>query len=189
MINSWFSIIFPKAWYKYLPRKSSDHCPIVLRFHKEFPRYAPSPFRFQNMWCSHDSFRALLVEAVWREPIRYHGLLKLAAKLKKLKLALQNWNKTVFGRVDLHIKELEVKLEDLERHLQCGFSDTVEADYLLTKMELETWEGREETCLSQKAKKAWLDNSYPNSKFFHATVTQRRKNTFISSMSLLDGTV
>lgn len=43
--------------------------------------------------------------------------------------------------------------------------------------------------MAQVVKKAWLDDGDQNFKFFHTFVNQRRKHNFISSMSLLDGTV
>ncbi|KAF8405073.1 hypothetical protein HHK36_009970 [Tetracentron sinense] len=185
--NSGFSNIFSEAWYEYLPRKSSDHCPMVLRLRMDLSRYGPSVFRFQNMWCE-DSFREC-VETVWRPPVQGSGLVKLAAKLKKLKVALSTWNKSVFGHVEVHLKELEGRLEGLERQLQDGFSTELEAYYLATKIELEAWEHREELRLAQIAKKAWMVDGDKNSKFFHAVVNQRRKNNFISSMTLVDGTI
>ncbi|KAF8406683.1 hypothetical protein HHK36_008774 [Tetracentron sinense] len=103
--------------------------------------------------------------------------------------SISTWNKSVFGCVEVHLKELEGRLEGLERQLQDGFSTELEADYLATKIELEAWEHREELRLAQIAKKAWMVDGDKNSKFFHAVLNQRRKNNFISSMTLVDGTI
>lgn len=66
--------------------------------------------------------------------------LKLAAKLKKLKISLRSWNKLVFGRVDVNIHDLEARIESLEQQLQFGSSQELETKILLMKMELKGWE-------------------------------------------------
>ncbi|XP_057982213.1 uncharacterized protein LOC131167424 [Malania oleifera] len=147
---------------EYLMRKSSDHSPMVIKFDKL---------------------------EVWVEPVYAKGLLKLAAKLKKTKIALRAWNTQVFRHVDQNIKELEEHLEVLENQMLCDFDPSIQAVYLLTKLELEIWEQREETRLAQQAKTSWLKERDQNSKFFHAVVKQRRKNSVISKMNLVVGSV
>lgn len=53
------------------------------------------------------------------------GLEKLTAKLKKTKLAMETWNKNVFGQVDHNILELKEKLACLEDRLQISDWETV----------------------------------------------------------------
>ncbi|KAF5472294.1 hypothetical protein F2P56_009025 [Juglans regia] len=159
-----------------------------FRFHREFVQYGPSPFRFQNMWTEHESFGSS-VEAVWSEPVQEVGLRKLVAKLKNLKVVLLSWNKNNFGCVGVLIKELEGRVEGLEKQLHEGYSASIKTEYISEKLELETWEHREDLCIAQVAKKAWLDDCDQNSEFFHAVVNHKRKNNFISFMSLPDGIV
>lgn len=64
----------------------------------------------------------------------------MVAKLKKSKIAINNWNKEVFNRVDVTIKELHTRLMELEDRLQTDHSREMEKDYLVTKAELESWE-------------------------------------------------
>lgn len=86
---------------------------MVIQFSIMARRYGSSPFRFQNMWCKHDSFLSF-VKGVWGQPSHGSGLVKLAAKIERTKLELRNWNEMVFGRVDLNIKRLEDRLLELE---------------------------------------------------------------------------
>ncbi|XP_035551728.1 uncharacterized protein LOC118349893 [Juglans regia] len=165
---------------------------VVLKFLKNRPSldavvsYGPRPFRFQNMWTSHGDFKRC-VEEVWKLPTTSVGLFRLAEKLKKTKIALRAWNIQVFGHVGQNIKELEERLEVLESRLQDGYDQDVECDFLVTKLELETWERREEIRFSQLAKKKWISEGDNNTKFFHAVVNQRRKSKIISNMQLENG--
>ncbi|XP_031287891.1 uncharacterized protein LOC116146622 [Pistacia vera] len=187
LINIHYANRFPSACFEYLNRKTSDHCPMLIHVQKQEVGYGPHPFRFQNMWVTHTDFRRC-VEEVWKEPTIFVGLRRLAEKLKKTKLALRAWNKKVFGQVGQNIKELEERLEVLDSHLQGGYDKEVECDYLITKLELDIWEKREELRLSQLVKQKWLSEGDQNSKFFHAVVNQQRKSNVISHMRLANGT-
>ncbi|XP_042962702.1 uncharacterized protein LOC122296976 [Carya illinoinensis] len=147
LLNLAFSQRFPNGCMEYLKRKTSDHYPMLIKLAVESQRYGPAPFRFQSMWCTHEKFLQC-VEGVWREPVLGIGLVCLAAKLKKLKPVLRNWNQEIFGRVDQSIKELEAKVELLEIQLQERHEADLENEYMQAKAELERWENREEIRLS-----------------------------------------
>ncbi|XP_041001642.1 uncharacterized protein LOC121247343 [Juglans microcarpa x Juglans regia] len=129
------------------------------------------------------------VDEVWREEVTGTCLFLLVAKLKKLKLALRRWNKEVFGRVDRSIQELEENMDGLEVRMQEGVLPELEHEYLRTKADLKLWENREELRLAQQAKKKWLKEGDRNSKFFHAVVSQRRRASVVSKMTLPNGVV
>ncbi|KAK3207111.1 hypothetical protein Dsin_021157 [Dipteronia sinensis] len=125
---------------------------MIVNLERPFLSYGPAPFRFQNMWCLHENFLSCVQEA-WHRPNQGSGMLKLAIRLKRTKLALRAWNKIVFGHVDSNLKALEETLENLENQLQLGYAEDVEEDYLVTKLEINVWEKKEETHLGQIAKK------------------------------------
>ncbi|KAF5464604.1 hypothetical protein F2P56_014672, partial [Juglans regia] len=150
--------------------------------------YGPSLFRFLNMWCLHDGFLMCVKEA-WNKQDVASGLLRLAIRLKRTKLALRAWNKNVFGRVDVNIRALEERLDFLENQLQSGFSEELEDDFVATKTEINIWEKREASRLGQIAKKKWLTEGDQNSKFFHSVINQRRTKGHINKMVLDDGRV
>ncbi|KAF5472990.1 hypothetical protein F2P56_009642 [Juglans regia] len=193
--QSWTELYIMRLFWRFfqilamsMEKESSGHNPVIIRFQREVCRYGPTPFRFQNMWCTHPDFRKCVVEA-WRDDVQGSGLVRLAAKLKRTKLAIRYWNRQVFGRVDHMIKQLQERKEGLEVQLQGGYSSEIEEDFFLTKLELEAWEKREEIRIAQQAKKKWLVEGDNNTKLFHAFVNQRRKRSFISSLSLSDGEV
>ncbi|KAF5477467.1 hypothetical protein F2P56_004104 [Juglans regia] len=188
LINNSFSARFQSAQYKYLNRKSSYHCPLVVYSDLLFTTYSPSPFRFLNMWCLHNDFLPFVKE-VWSTPDQTTGLMKLAIRLKGTKVALRAWNKNIFGRVEGNIRALEERMEVLENQLQSEFSEEIEVDFLVTKIELELWEKREATRLGQIAKKNWLIEGDQNFTFFHSVINQRCQKGMIKKMVLSDGRI
>ena len=52
--NEW-EHYFPQSLQKVLPRRTSDHRPIVLETNPF--KWDPTPFRFENMWLQHPSFK------------------------------------------------------------------------------------------------------------------------------------
>ncbi|XP_035548696.1 uncharacterized protein LOC118349203 [Juglans regia] len=132
-----------------------------------------------------DSFMRCVRE-VWDQPVVGTGLIKLAVKLKKLKTVLKGWNKTVFGWTSGHIKQLEDRIERLEESLQLNYDEEVESDLLASKMELQTWNNREEMRLAQCAKVRWWRHGDQNLRYFHALLNKRRQSK-ITEMRLPNG--
>lgn len=66
----------------------------------------PSPFRFENMWLRHKSFKQN-VKSWWEKDIsaRWAGL-KLQSKLTNLKEQLKNWNRETSGNITMRKEEL-----------------------------------------------------------------------------------
>ncbi|XP_042939346.1 uncharacterized protein LOC122274369 [Carya illinoinensis] len=166
-INSKLMLEFPGLVMTYLLRQNSDHSPLVVAMEKNDQPYGFSPFKFQNMWTSHELFHDC-VRGVWRKDQVGQGMAKLANKLKAVKGVLRRWNKEVFGWTNSHIQGLEERICGLEEKLQMGFSEDVELDLLASKAELHAWESREETRLAQQAKQRWLEKGEGNAQFFRA---------------------
>ncbi|XP_042954746.1 uncharacterized protein LOC122291174 [Carya illinoinensis] len=166
-INSKLMLEFPGLGMTYLLRQNSDHSPLVVAMEKNDKPYGFSPFKFQNMWTSHELFHDC-VRGVWRKDQVGQGMAGLANKLKAVKGVLRRWNKEVFGWTNSHIQGLEERIYGLEEKLQMGFSEDVELDLLASKAELHTWESREETRLAQQAKQRWLEKGEGNAQFFRA---------------------
>lgn len=78
-----------------------------------------------------------VVSTTWSQPVTGTRLIKLSMKLKNTKVTLRQWNKNVFGRVDVIIKDLETRLAKLENELQRGHDIEIKADFLIIKGELE----------------------------------------------------
>ncbi|XP_042950186.1 uncharacterized protein LOC122282294 [Carya illinoinensis] len=113
LVDQKFLGAFPDSVMRYLPRTSSDHAPMVISLVKSFEGYGPAPFRFQQMWVDHVDF-ARCVREVWDQTDDSGALMKLVAKLKRVRVALKAWNKVVFGWTSGHIQELEDRIERLD---------------------------------------------------------------------------
>ncbi|KAF5465360.1 hypothetical protein F2P56_015376 [Juglans regia] len=173
LLDANFLSLFPTAHCLYLPRTTSDHCPMVIEFLSDPFSYGPPPFRFQQMWVEHPDFMTL-VQKVWSESVIGSGLFKLATKLKKLKVALRVWNKSVFGRTNTQIAIFEDKIENLENLLQRGWDDDIERELVRTSNELSSWRLREDIRLAQMAKIKWRMGGDRNTKFFHVWLSNKK---------------
>ncbi|XP_027150341.1 phospholipid-transporting ATPase 2-like [Coffea eugenioides] len=82
----------------------------------------PGAFKFQHMWIKHLEFLGV-VEQSWKQPLEGYGMFLFAQKLKRLKRALSEWNRNVFGNIfeniartkeEVRQKELRLEEEDNE---------------------------------------------------------------------------
>ncbi|XP_040987651.1 uncharacterized protein LOC121235368 [Juglans microcarpa x Juglans regia] len=186
LCNLKFLELFPSVHNHYLPRRSSDHSPMLLGLSATLSRYGPSSFKFHFMWTTHEDFWRC-VSSSWEGGVYGIGLWKLAKKLKRLKQVLRTWNKEIFGWTGRHIKDLEIKVEEGEASLQERFSEDVEMDVLANKMELDVWLKREEARLAQQFKHDWILQGETSSSFFKAL--QSRKHNIVMEMKMSDGRV
>ncbi|RVW17209.1 putative mitochondrial protein [Vitis vinifera] len=89
-------------------------------------RRGPSPFRFENMWLKVDGFKDLLREWWQGTVVRGKASFRLASKLKVLKQKIKEWNREVFGRLEVN-KSLALQ--------QVEFWDRVESERSLNPLE------------------------------------------------------
>ncbi|RVW34503.1 putative ribonuclease H protein [Vitis vinifera] len=94
--NEWEQA-FPQSIQGVLPRWTSDHWPIVLETNPF--KWGPTPFRFENMWLQHPSFKENFGRW-WRE-FQGNGWEghKFMRKLQFVKTKLKVWNKASFGEL------------------------------------------------------------------------------------------
>lgn len=98
-------------------------------------------------------------------------------------------NREVFERVQQEIGFLEDKLTHLENSLIDSFSLATENQLLQCRNQYAAWLEREEILWRQKSRIKWLQEGDGNTKFFHASVENKKKNHILEHMVLEDGTV
>ena len=97
-----------------LPQVGSDHWPIMLQWTRLGSR-CNIPFHFEAFWFSHPNFKDIVKDA-WNSFIPPEGakMFKFQQKLKHLKKALKSLNRTHFGNIFYHQKDLEQQMKILQ---------------------------------------------------------------------------
>ncbi|XP_041000717.1 uncharacterized protein LOC121246597 [Juglans microcarpa x Juglans regia] len=144
LCNSKYKDLYPSGRIQYLPRRTSDHSPMVLGLSVSSTKYGHTSFKFQYMWINHEDF--------WR----------------CVSFLVGGGNGT--GK---HIKELEAKVEEGEFRLQECYSEDVEVDVLANKVELDVWLKRQESRIAQQVKQKWVSHGEVSTAFFKALQNQK----------------
>ncbi|XP_028549548.1 uncharacterized protein LOC114579370 [Dendrobium catenatum] len=95
------------------------------------------------------------------------------AKLKRLKMVLNWWNKNVFKNIFSNIKEVEEKINALEACCQNDPTDVNFAVLKEAKLVLTNLQCQEETYWKQKAAIKFLAEGDNNTSYFHALVSKK----------------
>ncbi|KAK9941488.1 hypothetical protein M0R45_018082 [Rubus argutus] len=112
LFSSEWEDCFPNARQSTLSRVTSDHCPIELNTNSL--KWGPGPFRVENMWLKHPSFKQNFRE--WWETDSGPGWegFKFMNKLRWVKSNLKVWSKDVFGEVLKEKKSVEMEIKELD---------------------------------------------------------------------------
>ncbi|XP_020683867.2 uncharacterized protein LOC110100619 [Dendrobium catenatum] len=187
--NDWVNV-FNATKVVHLSRTLFDHSPLLINVNLNSAS-SNSHFRFQNMWLAHDSF-INVIQNNWSAPVfpddSIYGMRRLWAKLKRLKVVLNWWNKNVFKNIFSNIKEAEEKINVLEAYCQndptyVNFAVLKEAKLVLTNLQCQ-----EETYWKQKAAIKFLAEGDNNTSYFHALVNKKRAIYDIYKIDRGDGT-
>ncbi|RVW16207.1 Transposon TX1 uncharacterized 149 kDa protein [Vitis vinifera] len=175
--NEWEQL-FPQSLQEVLPRWTLAHWPIVLETNPF--KWGPTPFRFENMWLQHPSFKESF-GSWWRE-FQGNGWEghKFMRKLQFVKAKLKEWNKDSFGELNERKKSILSDLANFDTlEQEGGLSPKLLVQRALRKGELEELILREEIHWRKKARVKWVKEGDCNSNFFHKVANGRRNRKFI----------
>ncbi|RVW66273.1 hypothetical protein CK203_065986 [Vitis vinifera] len=115
--NEWGQL-FPQGIQETLIRRTSDHWPIALDTNPF--TWGPTPFRFENMWLQHPSFKENF-RNWWRgfQGNRWEGH-KFMRRLQFVKAKAKEWNKLSFGVLNEKKKSILKDLANLDAIEQDG---------------------------------------------------------------------
>ncbi|XP_058767454.1 uncharacterized protein LOC131641157 [Vicia villosa] len=169
----------------YDSRDISYHTPIWLKTEKV--DWGPKPFRFNNVWFKHEGFNSFIKEDWAKLKIEGRGDFILYEKLKRLKYWIREWNRDVFGLIDLKVSEKVKNINELDMLLVKFFEGNVDPLVSLRReatKKLWNWINVKESMLRLKSRQLSLKDGDKNTRFFHNSMKERyRRNT----ITLLEG--
>ena len=162
---------------------SSDHCLLILTLKiGQQKKPARRRFLFEAMWVREAGCREVVEEA-W-DPYRGDEEYTVTDRLKSCQANLQRWNWRVFGNVNKTLKRKQERLQQLE-NLSSLHEKAEEIQEL--RKEINEVLVREEIMWSQRSRAAWIKWGDRNTRFFHATASQRRRRNRIGGLQNANG--
>lgn len=161
--------LYPEASVHHFSMSNSNHCMLVLALKCSQPRKPMKKmFIFEAMWTREDGCREVIELA--SDPLSCDSRTTIMDKLKHWHDQLQSWNWIVFGHVNKVLKQKQSKLQQLEA-TKCGNEKAEE----IRKLRAEINESllREEIMWNQRSRALWTKWGDQNTRFFHATDSQR----------------
>ena len=92
---------YPLYSLKNIPIIRSDHGPILLDLEHQTP-FRKRPFIFEHMWITHPSCKEMIGKA-WNIHTQGSRAVRFKNKLNNVRIVGLDWNKKVFGRVEIEI--------------------------------------------------------------------------------------
>ncbi|GJT80538.1 hypothetical protein Tco_1054880 [Tanacetum coccineum] len=185
--NSEFNDSFEGALAIFLPYRTSDHSPAVLKLPCHV-KAKPKPFKFYNIITQHDRFKEV-VKNGWEMHVSRFLMYNVVKKIRNLKkpfrkLLYENGN--IHKNVDVPRVELDRVQTDLDQDPNNISLRDEEATYVIAYSDALLLQER---FLRQKAKIQWLKEGDLNSAFFHKTVKSKVNRSRINVVANSDGTI
>ena len=165
---------YPLYSLRNLPIVKFDHRPIILDLEVQTP-FRRRPFRFEFMWLTHAGCKEMVQNAGGCQSIGSRAT-QLRNKLLNIKYKDLEWNKKVFGKVEVEIKRKQIKLQTLQDSI--ATNEDVRRERVCRE-ELEELLDKEELMWAQKARTNWILHSDRNTRYFQIVVRQRRSKNKI----------
>ncbi|XP_071727221.1 uncharacterized protein [Rutidosis leptorrhynchoides] len=142
-----------------LDRRTSDHCPIILR--DKDVDFGPKPFKFFDEWLECKEIEKIRIDA-WNILI---------------------WSKTRYGLIDVEIESWKHKALEFESKADQGMLTDDDRDtWIEARAKWLRKENEKAGMLKQKSRLKWVEEGDDNTAFFHATI--RRRNNVSSIRGL-----
>lgn len=186
LVNSLVKDLWPHATVSALPRKYSDHCPVLFKpFAKDF---GPIPFKCFNSWIDLPGFKDVVIKAYGEAVTSGPPDKRFMYKLKAVKGAIKSWIAVKREKQTCKYIELTDKIEALEITAESRLltNDELQNRLLWKKelFELDEAKGRD---LRQKARIKWQVDGDENSAYFHSHLNSNVKNSRVNGL-MINGT-
>lgn len=164
-VNATWKLNFAQSTVIHLPAIHSDHKPLLINTMPTSDS-PPKPFCFEAMWINHPD-TSLAIEEAWNRSLSF------ASRLKNTKIALKQWNKTVFGNIHVKLKHLKLTIDSLQSQPQTSAVISLENS---VQRDLDDLTRREEMFWREKAKARWIEEGDSNTHYFHLTPIIHRRH-------------
>ncbi|XP_073049662.1 uncharacterized protein [Primulina eburnea] len=155
----------------------SDHRPIIIEFgrNQQLPVRSSSMFRLEQHWATEPDFG----DVVYMGWDKNNCDITLPNRLKRCKETLKAWAGNRFGKIPQQLISKRKQLATLRTHEHWHESTS---RIRALEREVEDLATKNEVYWKQRSRVNWLAHGDRNSKYFHACVSARRTNNFISGL-------
>jgi hypothetical protein len=181
--TSEWCLLFPSAHVQIDEALSSDHNPVSIRVQGMPCSRRKRTFFYEAKWGLEKDCKNI-IKQVWKEKHCHSDKWRnLKGKLDRCKTDLSRWNKGRNENVEQEIASKSKILADLQENEESTAREQIQQLQREVHLLLE----KEDLFWRQRSREAWLKDGDRNTKFFHASVNQKRRNGLIHEIADLDG--
>jgi hypothetical protein len=184
----WFSL-FPQAQIRHVSFSNSDHEALMVDLSSGQTRgqYHPQRFRFETIWMQAEGCEEV-VRRAWQQPQSGYLLYQVSQRIKTCRMALQRWSRTINRPTKNRVAQARTAYADSEKGCQEN-RDNREAYTRRNQARRDLNEvlAQEEKYWQQRSPVSWLRDGDRNTRFFHASASQRKKKNTILGLRDANG--
>lgn len=174
---------WPSANLRALPRRFSDHCPLLL--HMVSKSFGPKPFRWFNSWIEKEGCKDVVRTGLGIAVEEGSAQVRLFRKLKLLSFKLKEWHGEVVKNENEEINLCGLEIDKLEKQMEV--KALAEEDLWILeecKNRLNELNLIKTKDLKQRSRVQWATMGDENSGFFHRVINGRRCSNNISGLEV-----
>ncbi|XP_026396721.1 uncharacterized protein LOC113291399 [Papaver somniferum] len=173
--------IHPNSTISNLPAIGSDHNPILSN--KSNRKQGHIPFKFFGPWLYHKDCKEIIAEC-WKTKHKCSLAIKIARKLRDIKVKLNKWNKEIYGNIKIN---LEDSLQHLEWITKNQFNNNRGQEIREAKKRVEHWQNIQESFWKTRSRDHLIKLGDKNTSFFHISAKKRYIRNKIVSIQQENG--